>query len=171
MAEKTTKKRTAAKKTTALKPVRKATAKRKTTVKKKVTRTAVKRKVTTKGASTVKKKVVKTTTKVKRLPTARAAYTKSQTSKYLADQAGITNKQATLALNALGEVCDAHLRKGSCGKFTLPGLCVINVKVRPARKARKGVNPFTGEEMMFKAKPATRVVKIRPLKGLKDMAQ
>ena len=38
-----------------------------------------------------------------------------------------------------------------------------------ARKARKGVNPFTGEEMMFKAKPATKVVKATVLKGLKDM--
>ena len=43
------------------------------------------------------------------------------------------------------------------------------VKKKPARKARRGINPFTGEEQMFKAKPATKVVKIRPLKKLKEM--
>ena len=46
----------------------------------------------------------------------------------------------------------------------------INVIQKPATKARKGINPFTGQEQMFKAKPARRVVKIRPLKSLKDMA-
>jgi hypothetical protein len=45
----------------------------------------------------------------------------------------------------------------------------IEVKRRPATKARKGINPFTKEETIFKAKPAHRVVKIRPLKGMKDM--
>ena len=47
----------------------------------------------------------------------------------------------------------------------------IQVKSKPATKARKGRNPFTGEEMMFKAKPASRVVKIQPLKRLKEMAE
>ena len=45
----------------------------------------------------------------------------------------------------------------------------MRVVKKKATKARKGVNPFTGEEMMFKAKPATKVVKVAPLKGLKDM--
>jgi nucleoid DNA-binding protein len=47
----------------------------------------------------------------------------------------------------------------------------IQVNSKPATKARKGVNPFTGEEMMFKAKPARRVVKVTPLKKLKEMAE
>ena len=55
------------------------------------------------------------------------------------------------------------------GLFTVPGLCKIVVQHKPATKARKGTNPFTGEETVFKAKPARNVVKIRPLKGLKDM--
>ena len=46
----------------------------------------------------------------------------------------------------------------------------MNTVRKPATKARKGVNPFTKEEVMFKAKPASTVVKVRPLKGLKDMA-
>ena len=45
----------------------------------------------------------------------------------------------------------------------------IDVKRKPATKARKGINPFPGEEMMFKAKPARNVVRIRALKKLKDM--
>jgi nucleoid DNA-binding protein len=45
----------------------------------------------------------------------------------------------------------------------------IRLKKKPATKARKGINPFTGEEMMFKAKPARNVVKVQALKGLKDM--
>jgi nucleoid DNA-binding protein len=45
----------------------------------------------------------------------------------------------------------------------------IRVKRKPATKARRGTNPFTGEEMMFKAKPARNVVKVTPLKALKDM--
>jgi nucleoid DNA-binding protein len=51
----------------------------------------------------------------------------------------------------------------------LPGLLKIEIKRKPATKARKGINPFTGVEMLFKAKPARNVVKIRPLKRVKDM--
>ena len=57
------------------------------------------------------------------------------------------------------------------GIFSLPGLMKITVVKKPATKARMGINPFTKEEQMFKAKPASRVVKIRPLKALKDMAK
>ena len=51
----------------------------------------------------------------------------------------------------------------------MPGLCKMVVKKKPATKARKGINPFTGEEMMFKAKPASKTVRVRPLKNLKEM--
>jgi len=53
--------------------------------------------------------------------------------------------------------------------FSIPGLLKLRVVKKPARKARKGVNPFTGEEMMFKAKPASKAVKATTLKALKDM--
>ncbi len=56
-------------------------------------------------------------------------------------------------------------KKGNCSKLTRK----MKVVKKPARPARKGTNPFTGEEMMFKAKPARKVVKVLPLKGLKDM--
>lgn len=51
----------------------------------------------------------------------------------------------------------------------MPGLLKIKVVKKPATKARKGINPFNGEETVFKAKPAHKVVKVLPLKGLKDM--
>jgi nucleoid DNA-binding protein len=64
---------------------------------------------------------------------------------------------------------ERHIKKRATGQFTLPGLMKIEVKRKPATKARKGINPFTGEETMFKAKPARNVVKVRPLKKMKDM--
>ena len=59
-------------------------------------------------------------------------------------------------------------KKGS-GAYTVPGLMKLVVQRKPATKARPGINPFTKEETIFKAKPARNVVKIRPLKNLKDM--
>ena len=55
------------------------------------------------------------------------------------------------------------------GLFAIPGLVKLKVARKPATKARKGVNPFTGEEMMFKAKPASKKVKAMALKNLKNM--
>ena len=72
--------------------------------------------------------------------------------------------------DALGNLMERHLKPHSAGQFSLPGLMKVEVKKKPATKARKGINPFTGEETVFKAKPARRVIKIRPLKKLKDMA-
>lgn len=62
-----------------------------------------------------------------------------------------------------------NVKKGGCGIFVLPGTLKIQVIHKPATKARKGINPFTGEETTFKAKPARHVVKIKPLKKLKEM--
>ena len=63
------------------------------------------------------------------------------------------------------------LFEGAAGIFTLPGLLKIKVINKPATKARKGINPFTGEPAVFKAKPARRVVKVLPLKALKEMVK
>jgi hypothetical protein len=71
---------------------------------------------------------------------------------------------------AKSEVLQAHLKKNAVGEFVLPGLLNISTLRKPAAKARKGINPFTKEEVTFKAKPASTVVKVRPLKGLMDMA-
>ena len=69
----------------------------------------------------------------------------------------------------MSDVIEAHIKKNAVGVFVLPGLMKISTVRKPATKARKGINPFTKEEVMFKAKPASTAVRVRPLKKLKDM--
>ncbi len=96
--------------------------------------------------------------------------TKSQLLSTLAENTGLDKKSVTAVMDELSAVIERHLKKRGAGEFTVPGLMKIKTVRKPATKARKGINPFTGEEMMFKAKPAKTVVKVQPLKALKDMA-
>lgn len=98
------------------------------------------------------------------------AYNKTQILTEIAEATELTKKQVSAVLDELATVIERHVKKNAVGQFTLPGLAKILVVRKPATKARKGINPFTGEETTFKAKPATNVVKIRPLKKLKDYA-
>ena len=95
--------------------------------------------------------------------------TKSEVFNFLAEDAGVTKKQVALMFDGLNNMIKKDLGGRGPGMFTVPGLMKITVQKKPAVKARKGTNPFTGEEMMFKAKPARKVVKVRPLKKLKEM--
>jgi nucleoid DNA-binding protein len=95
---------------------------------------------------------------------------KTQIVDQIAGDTELTRKQVAAVLDSLGDVIEAHVKKNAVGEFVLPGLLKISTVRKPAVKARKGINPFTKEEVMFKAKPATTVVKVRPLKKLKDMA-
>ena len=88
-----------------------------------------------------------------------------------AEQTGLTRKQVSAVFESLSEQIKNAVGKKGAGTFTVPGLMKINVIQKPAVKARKGINPFTKEEQMFKAKPARKVIKVRPLKSLKDMAK
>ncbi|HBF09127.1 MAG: HU family DNA-binding protein [Pseudomonadota bacterium] len=88
----------------------------------------------------------------------------------IAENSGLSKKEVQAVLDELAVAIERHVKKRAVGEFTLPGLMKIVVQNKPAVKARKGRNPFTGEEMMFKAKPARNVIKVRPLKKLKDMA-
>jgi nucleoid DNA-binding protein len=97
-------------------------------------------------------------------------YTKTQVLDQVAEETELTRKQVSAVLESLTGVIEGHIKKRAVGEFVLPGLMKIVTVRKPAVKARKGINPFTKEEVMFKAKPATTVVKIRPLKKLKDMA-
>ena len=78
----------------------------------------------------------------------------------------ISRKQVKTVLEALTEVGHRELKKQ--GIFTLPGFAKFRVVKRPATKARQGINPFTKEPMTFKAKPARKVLKARPVKAAKD---
>jgi nucleoid DNA-binding protein len=95
--------------------------------------------------------------------------TKTEVFANISEATGLTKKEVASVFEALSTEIGRALGKRGSGAFTVPGLCKIMVKHKPATKARKGINPFTGEETMFKAKPARNDVKIRPLKGLKDM--
>jgi nucleoid DNA-binding protein len=107
---------------------------------------------------------------VKRVPTIREPMTKSAMMGAIAEDTGLAKKEVTAVFDSLGTVINRHLKKGGAGVCTIPGLMKIKTVRKPATRARKGVNPFTGEEMMFKAKPARNVVKVLPLKSLKEMA-
>lgn len=106
----------------------------------------------------------------KKPTTIKDKYSKTQILDEIAESTELTRKQVGAVLDSLADVIGSHLKKNSVGEFVLPGLLKINSISKPAVKARKGINPFTKEEVMFKAKPATTVVKVRPLKKLKDMA-
>jgi nucleoid DNA-binding protein len=96
--------------------------------------------------------------------------TKSEIYAHVADTTGLTKKDVAAVFESLSGLIQKNLGgRGGPGIFTVPGLMKLRVVKKPATKARKGTNPFTGEEMMFKAKPASKTVKVAALKGLKDM--
>ena len=136
---------------------------RKTSGKKTAARKPAARKTTAKKAAPAAKKPAKITG-AKGKPR-----TKSEVMGVLADHAGISKKEVAAVFDAMGSMIAADLSKGNAGTFNVPGLMKVTVVRKPANKTRKGINPFTGEETTFKAKPARNVVKVRPLKGLKDM--
>ncbi len=95
--------------------------------------------------------------------------TKSEIVAGIAESAGLSKKQVSSVFEAMAGQIKKSLGKSGAGVYVVPGLMKLTVVRKPATKARKGINPFTGEETMFKAKPARNVVKVRPLKNLKDM--
>ncbi|MBZ0253007.1 MAG: HU family DNA-binding protein [Candidatus Methylomirabilis sp.] len=114
-------------------------------------------------------KAAKKAAKPKAPAAASAPRSKSQVLGTIAESTGVSKKDVAAVFDCLGAMIKADLGKKGTGLFTVPGLMKISVTRKPATKAREGVNPFTGEKMMFKAKPARNVVKVRPLKALKDM--
>ena len=100
---------------------------------------------------------------------ARAA-TKSEILVGIANTTELSRKQVASVFDALSGLIKGAVGKKGPGVFTLPGLAKITVVQKPAVAAHEGINPFTKETQMFKAKPARRVIKVRPLKGLKDFA-
>jgi nucleoid DNA-binding protein len=99
-------------------------------------------------------------------PKASKARTKSEVYRALADATGVARRDVVKMFGALSAMISQDLNR--TGIFTLPGLAKLTVVKKAATKARKGINPFTGQETMFKAKPARKIVKVRPLKQLKS---
>ena len=99
------------------------------------------------------------------------AATKSEILTNIAEATELSRKQVASVFEALsGQIQNALGKKGP-GLFVVPGLMKLMVITKPAVPAHKGINPFTKEEQMFKAKPARKVIKVRALKALKDMAK
>jgi DNA-binding protein HU-beta len=79
---------------------------------------------------------------------------------------GVTRKQVKLVLDNLAQIAYRELKKN--GVFTMPGFAKFRVVKKPATKAREGINPFTKQAMTFAAKPASKSVRARPIKSIKD---
>lgn len=132
-------------------------------------KTANKAKKATAAAPKAAAKPVKVVTPLTKVQPSGSPRTKSEIMGLLAETTGLSRKDVSNVFASLSDIVGKDVGKKGCGLFTVPGLMKIRRISKPATKARKGINPFTGEETMFKAKPARNIVKIRPLKALKDM--
>lgn len=161
-----------AKKTVAKKAVVKKAAAPKKVVAKKVAapKKAPVKKAAAKPVAAKKPPVKKAAEAKKRTSAIKAKMTKTQMFAEIASAADLNAKQVAAVFNELEGLLGRSIKKGGLGEFTVPGLMKVTTVKKPAKKARKGVNPFTGEEQMFKAKPASIAVKVRPLKKLKEFA-
>lgn len=116
------------------------------------------------------KKTSKKKSTSRKVTALKSPMTRSVIMNEISENTGLSKKDVGAVFDELGILIERHVKRRGTGQFTLPGLLKVEVKTKKATKTRKGVNPFSGEEIMIKAKPARRVVKIRPLKKLKDMA-
>jgi nucleoid DNA-binding protein len=99
------------------------------------------------------------------------AMTKSAVQQEIAKATNLTRSQINQVFDALTGLIRKELGKKGPGLFTVPGLLKLRLVKKPATKARKGINPFTKQETMIKAKPARNVVRARPLKALNDLVK
>lgn len=123
--------------------------------------------------ATAKKKAAKTARATKAAPALKPVkdtFNRSTLTAHLAEQAGVEPRSVKAVLAALESVILGSVHKKGAGEFTLPGLLKIGVQKVPAKPKRKGINPFTKQEQVFAAKPATVKIKVRSLKKLKDAA-
>ena len=129
---------------------------------------AAKKKAKKKAA---KKKAAKKAAPAKKIKAIKEPMTKSALYTELAERTDMKKKDVVRVFEELTDIIHAHIKRNAAGTFTVPGLMKVKTVRKKATKARKGINPFTGEPTIFKAKPARTVVKVQPLKALKDMAQ
>ncbi len=145
-------------------------AKKSATAKSASRKVVVRRKSTAKAAPAKKAKVSAAKVAPKKVTTVvKDAFNKTQLYTSIAEEVGLSKKEVSSVFESLNSVIERHVKKSGVGEFTLPGLLKVRVVRKPATKARKGINPFTGLETVFQAKPARNVVKIKALKRLKDM--
>jgi DNA-binding protein HU-beta len=95
-----------------------------------------------------------------------AMLSKSELIQKIADEVSLSKKDVKAVIESLATVAYKEMKKN--GSFLLPGFAKFVVVKKPATKERSGINPFTKEPTVFKAKPARKVLKIRPVKAAKD---
>jgi hypothetical protein len=144
---------------------------------KKLTKTAAKTKAAPKKAAPSKaapRKVARSASAPKAaaapMKPIKETFNKSSLALHLADASGVEPKAVKAVMAALENTMVASVNRKGAGAFVLPGLLKVTAVAVPAKKARKGINPFTKEETVFKAKPASVKLKVRSLKKLKDAA-
>ena len=98
------------------------------------------------------------------------AFNRTSLIAHLAETAAVDAKAVRAIMASLESTILACVHKKGLGSFTLPGLLKVNVVNVPAKKKRTGIDPFTKQERVFAAKPATVKIKTRALKKLKDAA-
>ena len=150
-------------------PAKKAVAK-KAPAKKAPVKKAPAKKVAAKKTVAKKAPAKKAAAPAKKATALKAKLTKSQILASISESTGLTKKQVASVMGELETLIERSIKKRSVGEFTVPGLMKVTTVKKPAKKARKGINPFTGEATVFKAKPASIAVKVRPLKKLKEFA-
>jgi nucleoid DNA-binding protein len=101
--------------------------------------------------------------------TAAKPMNKTELTNALITATGLTKAQVNTFFEELTKIMSQQLGDGGPGEFTLPSLAKIKVVRKPATPERMGIDPFTKQEKLFKAKPARKVVKVNALKGLKDL--
>jgi nucleoid DNA-binding protein len=146
-----------------------------------VTKKSLPKKSTAQKAKPAKNSILKASTKktasktAKTLPAKKTTLnvkkplTKSQTVEHLSTATGVKKKEVSYILEHIVDLMGAHLSKKGPGEMNFAGIFKCRVIHKPATKARQGTNPFTGAPMTFSAKPARSVIKIRPLKKLKEL--
>ena len=100
----------------------------------------------------------------------KTVFNKTSLISHLAEMAAVELKAVKAVVASLEATILASVHKKGLGSFTLPGLLKVNVVNVPAKKKRTGIDPFTKQERVFAAKPATVKIKTRALKKLKDAA-
>jgi nucleoid DNA-binding protein len=95
-------------------------------------------------------------------------YKKSEFLAVLAEHTDLARKDIAKVLEAIGHIASVHLVKNGPGVFIFPGFFKMTIKLKPATQEKPGINPFTGEAIKIKAKPASRTVRVRVLKKFKS---
>jgi hypothetical protein len=140
------------------------------TAKKSMTKTTATKAPAKKATAAKKSAKAATVAKPAAVKPINTAFNKSSLITHLAELAAVELRAARAVMASLEATILASVHKKGLGSFTLPGLLKVNVVNVPAKKKRTGIDPFTKQERVFAAKPASVKIKTRALKKLKDAA-